>query len=100
MNNETDICPACGHEYNGYECDNCGFADNLEQGLNQYETPSGNIVWCSEEEAFEREYINICPACCFNVITWWEMEDHGMCIECWHRKHTAALTEDKIRDII
>lgn len=99
MNEENeDICPACGSEFDGHQCDVCGFADQL--GGNQYESKSGAIVYCSEEEAFERGYVYICPACCFNVITWWEMEDHGMCIECWHKKHEAELTKDIINDTI
>lgn len=90
MEFDTEICPSCGSEYNGMECDTCGFADQLEG--NQYETRSGIIIYCSEEEAFDRGLIHICPVCCYNVVSWWEMDDHGMCIECWHKKHDARLT--------
>lgn len=82
MNKES--CPHCGEEWEGYECHICGFADI---DGNHYETPEGNIVKCSEEEAIERGYILTCPVCQDKLITWWEQEDHGMCIECWHKKH-------------
>ena len=76
-------CPQCGEAWNGYECDDCGFADLLP--LNEYETKDGIIVYCSEELALERGYIYTCE--CGSTITWWEKEDHGMCIDCWHRKN-------------
>jgi hypothetical protein len=82
INNE---CPSCGEEWGGVECITCGFAQGLN--CNQYETPDGLIVSCTEEEAYEKGYIAICPTCLFNEITWWEKEDHEMCIECWHRKN-------------
>lgn len=97
---ENDVCPQCGEEFNGYECDNCGFADLIGDSKNQYEARNGNIIWCTEEEAFDKGYISICPSCCYNVVSWWEMDDHGMCIECWHKKHTVELTGLTIRDII
>lgn len=81
-------CPVCGEEWNGYECDNCGFADEILG--EEYETPDGIIVRCTEEEAMERGYIFICPICNDNVIQWWEREDHGMCIECWHKRHSLT----------
>ncbi len=79
-----EICPHCGEEWGGYECDVCGFSDVLLK--DEYETPEGNITFCSIEQAFERGYIYDCPTC-DNVIMWWEMEDHGRCIECWHNKN-------------
>lgn len=82
MNNENE-CPNCNEDWNGVACEACGFA--IEIGANEYETPEGNIAHCTEEEAFERGYISICPECLFNVITHWEKEDHGKCIECWHK---------------
>ena len=82
---ETEYCPHCGEEWNGYECLTCGFAGELFG--DEYETPSGTIVRCTEEEAFERGYIFTCPVCNDTVIQWWEMEDHGMCIHCWHNKN-------------
>lgn len=77
-------CPHCNEEWDGYECQVCGFSDMLPQ--DEYETPEGNIVRCSEDQAFDRGYLYKCPSC-GATITWWEMEDHGMCIECWHRKN-------------
>lgn len=77
------MCPNCGHQMDGYDCFECGYCSlNLED--NEYETPEGNIVHCTEEEAMERGYIAVCPACGENLITWWEKEDHGKCITCWH----------------
>lgn len=84
MNNElNDLCPNCGETMEGYDCFSCGYC-SLEMNDNEYETPQGNIVHCTEEEAFDNGYIHICPECMYNIITWWEMEDHGKCIECWH----------------
>jgi hypothetical protein len=68
----------------------CGFTEEL--GKNQYETPEGLIVNCTEEEAYERGYIFICPICLFNEITYWEKEDHGMCISCWHNENKKTFT--------
>ncbi len=85
---DTNYCPNCGEEWNGYECDSCGFADDL--GTEEYETPHGTIVTCTEEEAFRNGYIAHCPVCKDNVIQWWELQDHGMCIECWHRRNTLT----------
>lgn len=82
---EELYCPNCGEYWNGYECDSCGFADELIG--NQYETPSGVIVRCTEEQAIERGYISICQVCKENIIQWWEKEDHGMCISCWHKRN-------------
>lgn len=86
--NELEIdCPQCGsHKWGGYECDICGFADNLLDC--EYETPSGNIVYCSQEIAFELGYITHCD--CGSVITWWEKEDIGRCIECWHKNRKVV----------
>lgn len=83
MNNNK--CPSCDEEWGGVECINCGYAESLDG--NQYETPDGLIVTCSEEQAFEKGYISICPVCLFNQITWWEKNDHGKCIECWHKQN-------------
>lgn len=93
-----DNCPSCGENWDGNECEVCGFADNLLD--NEYESPEGNIVQCTEEEAFEQGYISICPTCCYHVITWWEKEDHGVCIECWHKQHRNSLTRLKKGGII
>lgn len=83
-------CPNCNDPWNGEECFTCGFADDLPQ--NEYKTPEGSIVQCTEEQAFEQGLILICPVCCYNIVVWWEMDDHGCCIECWHRNHTQRLT--------
>jgi hypothetical protein len=85
---ENNSCPSCGTIMLFGECDECGFAEGLTAG--NYETPEGNIVTCSEEEAYERGYISICPECLFQEITWWEREDHGMCITCWHKRNTES----------
>lgn len=76
----SENCPHCNNPWDGYECDTCGYAEMLVK--NEYETPEGNIVFCSDEQALERGYI--CHCNCGNIITWWEKEDHGVCIECWH----------------
>lgn len=89
-------CPVCDASMLDWECDRCGYASSL--AAEQYETPEGDIVNCSEEEAFDRGYIFICPVDCFNVITWWEMEDHGCCIECWHKNN--MLTRSRKSGII
>lgn len=83
---EFEYCPSCGDFQSGSECDNCGFS-YLYGGQKPYETPEGNIVNCTEEEALEEGYISMCPMCGEHIITWWELEDHGMCINCWHRRH-------------
>jgi len=85
--NYEERCQHCGEcDFNGLDCMTCGFG--LELPLNQYETPSGNIVTCTEEEAFDNGYITKCPHC-GDTILWWEMEDHGSCITCWHVKNKS-----------
>lgn len=80
----SERCPHCGDlEWNGYDCLNCGFGSELPIG--QYETPEGNIVNCTEDEAFENGYIYECE--CGSTILWWEQRDHGSCIHCWHEKN-------------
>lgn len=80
----TERCPNCNEEWGGYECDTCGFADSLPK--NEYESPTGFIDTCTEEEALLRGYLYICPKC-ESYITWWEHEDHGVCIDCWHSQN-------------
>lgn len=77
-----NICPNCGEEIIEYDCLSCGYC-SLDLDAGTYETPEGNIVNCTEEEALEKGYIFECPSC-GNIITYWEKEDHGKCIECWH----------------
>ena len=85
--NEEETCPQCGgNEWNGYDCIDCGFG--LDLPVNQYETPEGNIVSCSEEDAYKNGYIFDCE--CGNRILWWEMQDHGTCITCWHNKNMSS----------
>jgi len=84
---EYDVCPHCGSAWTGYECGICGFSDTLLK--NEYETPTGFITHCTEKEAFKEGYIYMCPACDENIITWWENEDHGKCIDCWHRQNAV-----------
>lgn len=82
-------CPHCGNEeFDGFECYECGFADTLLNS--EYETPEGNIVFCSEDTALKEGYIYNCPVCNNHTIMWWEKEDIGMCIECWHKKHKES----------
>lgn len=88
-----DNCPHCGDEWDGYECNTCGFSDTLP--VNQYETPEGNIVVCTEDQAIERGYLDFCPSCAA-IITWWELEDHEMCIDCWHNKNKGDTYEKEI----
>ena len=86
MNEDSELQrPNCNELWDGTECFTCGFTDGLPDGT--YETPEGNIVVCTEEEAFSAGYISICPECLYEIITWWEKEDHGMCLSCWHKKH-------------
>lgn len=91
-------CPSCGEEWDGYECQNCGLADI--ENVGEYDTPNGMIAYCSEEDAFAMGYVSICTVCCYNVIKWWETEDHGMCIECWHKRNENSLTNDEKGGII
>lgn len=84
-------CPNCNEEMDGYDCYTCGYCSlNLDD--NEYETHEGNIVHCSEDEAFQRGYIHMCPVCGENIITWWEMEDHSNCVTCWHSDREKGLT--------
>lgn len=85
----AEFCPHCGEEWGGYECDLCGFAD-IPSG-NEYETQEGNIVRCTEEEALDAGYLKLCPICTESVVPFWEVDDVGMCVKCWHKQN--ALTE-------
>lgn len=75
-------CPNCNAEMDGFDCYNCGYC-SLELDDNEYETPEGNIAYCTEDEALENGYIYMCPHCGEKIITWWEMRDHGKCVTCW-----------------
>lgn len=80
-----ELCPNCGGEMSMYDCMSCGYC-SLTLEDNEFETPQGNITKCSLEEAYERGYIFDCE--CGNQITWWEQEDHGKCIQCWHNSNS------------
>lgn len=82
----SEFCPHCGEEWSGYECDVCGFADTPFG--NEYETPEGNVVRCTEDEALEKGYAKFCPECKESVVPYWEIEDVGMCVTCWHKKNS------------
>lgn len=85
------MCPHCGAVLDTDDCNVCGFS-LFPRDANQYETPEGNIDTCTEDEAIERGYVMNCPECGEHLITWWEKEDHGMCITCWHNKNKNPLT--------
>lgn len=93
MEEFEEICPECGSLMYDHDCEVCGFS-NFPEGRDEYETPQGTIAHCTEEEALDAGYIMLCPTCAEQVITWWENEDHGCCITCWHSKNKGTLTKE------
>ncbi len=90
---ENEFCPHCNAvEWDGYECVTCGYSE-IGTVDGEYETRSGVIIECTEEEAFDNGLIHICPQCTYNVITWWQLDDHGKCVECWHKERQKSLTK-------
>lgn len=63
MNKEK--CPHCKRKWGGTECDICGFADDKN----------------------DLRGTTLCPQCTTNTIPEWLVEDHGKCIECWHKEN-------------
>ncbi len=86
LEDNLSICPDCGAEIYDSFCEYCGY-DETRFADNQYEARNGTIVSCSHDEAMQMGIIYNCPICEDNTITWWEMDDHGMCVSCWHRKN-------------